>query len=57
MSKKTFRIIMSVLLIAIGAMIYLNIEQDRRVDWDVCYKFTNQKIEWTGAGYSGINRR
>ena len=54
MSKRAFRIIMSVLLIAIGAMIYLNIEQDRRVDWDVCYKFTNQKIEWTGAGYNGI---
>ena len=25
--------------------------------WDVCYPMANQRIEWTGAGYSGIYGR
>lgn len=57
MSKGGFRIALCVLTVIIGALVYLNIQQDNRQDWDVCYEFTNKSITWTGAGYSGIYER
>lgn len=57
MEKKTFRISLAVMAVIIGALIFLNVKQDSRQDWDVCYDMPNQYIEWTGAGYSGIYGR
>lgn len=57
MSGKTFKILISVLAVVIGILVWANIEQDNRKDWDVCYTMANQNVEWTGAGYSGIYGR
>ena len=57
MSKKTFRISAGILAVIIGALIFLNIKQDSRRDWDFCYEIANARIEWTGAGYNGIYGR
>ena len=57
MSGKTFRILISVLAVIIGVLAWANIELDNRKDWDVCYQMVNRNVEWTGAGYSGINGR
>ena len=57
MSGKTFKILISVLAVVIGILVWANIEQDNRKDWDVCYPIANQNVDWTGAGYSGIYGR
>ena len=57
MSRKSFVITLSVLLVIIGTLIFLNVKQDNRQDWDVCYEMANKNIAWTGAGYSGIYGR
>ena len=57
MEKKTFRIRLAIMAAIIGALIFLNVKQDSRQDWDVCYEMANRNIEWTGAGYSGIYGR
>ena len=57
MSGKKFRIIIGALAVVIAALVYLNIKEDNRKTWDVCYPMANQRIEWTGAGYSGIYGR
>ena len=58
MGKRTFRVCMSILAVVITGLIWLNIKQEtEKQTWDVCYEMTNKRIEWTGAGYSGINRR
>ena len=57
MSGKTFKILISMLVVVIGILVWANIEQDNRKDWDVCYPMANQNVEWTGAGYNGIYGR
>lgn len=54
MGKKSFRITLGILTVIIGTLVYMNIQQDNRKDWDVCYEIANRNITWTGAGYSGI---
>ena len=54
MSKRTFHIIGGIMAVVLGVLIGLNIWQDSRKTWDECYWMTNRRIEWTGAGYSGI---
>ena len=57
MNKKTFRISAGIMAVIIGALIFLNIKQDSRQDWDACFEMANARIEWTGAGYNGIYGR
>lgn len=57
MGKKSFRIMLGIMTVIIGTLVYMNIQQDNRKDWDVCYEVANRNITWTGAGYSGINGR
>lgn len=57
MGKNSFRIAACVLTVIIGALVWLNVQQDGRTAWDVCCEMTNQRVEWTGAGYSGIYGR
>lgn len=54
-SKKGFRICMSILMAVIIALAYLNIRMDLAgglVETEI--GMTNRNIEWTGAGYDGI---
>ena len=55
MSRRTFGIIMSVMVVIIGALIWINVNADSsRETWDICGEFPNRNITWTGAGYNGI---
>ena len=54
MGKKSFRIMLGIMTVIIGTLVYMNIQQDNRKDWDVCYEVANRNITLTGAGYSGI---
>ena len=44
-------------LAALIAMICLNVFVKRGPEPDAVFQMTNRKIEWTGAGYSGIYGR
>lgn len=47
----TLRIILiSVIIFAVCTLINVYAEKD----WDIEYQMTNAKVEWTGAGHSGI---
>ena len=50
MSRKTFRILFSILAGIIMALIAMNISLDNEKTWDECYEMTNKRIEWTYAG-------
>jgi len=50
MSRKTFRISISVIAAVILALIGMNIALDSEKTWDVCYDMANRGIEWTWAG-------
>ena len=50
MSRKTFRILFSILAGIIMALIVMNISLDNEKTWDECYEMTNKRIEWTYAG-------
>ena len=54
-SRKAFYIIMSILVTAVIALGYLNIEMDRKAaPAEIEIGMTNKNIEWTGAGYNGF---
>ena len=57
MSKRAFRICASILAAVTIALIGMNIAADADKTWDVCFEMTNRRVEWTGAGYSGIYGR
>ena len=58
MSRQNFVITLSVLLVIIGTLIFLNVKQaNRKPDWDFCGDLPNKHITWTGAGYNGIYGR
>ena len=57
MSRKSFVIVFSVLMALIIALDWWAIRDAETKTWDVCYQMANQRIEWTGAGYSGIYGR
>lgn len=54
MERRGFRIAVCILAAVIVVLAGLNIRQAQIKTWDVCYEMTNQRVEWTGAGYSGI---
>ena len=53
MSGKKFRIIIGALAVVIAALVYLNIKEDNRKTWDVCYEMANAKISWQQTHYGG----
>ena len=53
MSRKGFVIVLSILAAVMAALVVMIKKQDSRVAWDVSYRMTNQRIEWTGAGSRG----
>lgn len=58
MSRRTFWISMSIMTVVLGMLIFLNSwEAGREPECDVSYPMVNQRITWTGAGYSGIYGR
>ena len=54
MSKKSFRICLSVMMVVIAALIWMNCTAERGPKPDKVIPMANARIEWTGAGYSGI---
>lgn len=57
MSRKSFVIVFSVLMAVIIALAWWAISDAETKTGDVCYPMVNQRIEWTGSGYSGIYGR
>ena len=57
MSRKHFYITMGVILAVMAALLVWAFSAEAEKTWDVCYPMSNQHIEWTGAGYSGIYGR
>jgi len=54
MSRRTFWISMSIMTVALGMLIFLNIQKDAREDvWSESFQMANQNITWEGAGYNG----
>ena len=54
MEKKTFRICAAIMAAVLGALIWLNCAAERGPKPDKVIPMANARIEWTGAGYSGI---
>ena len=57
MSEKTFRISMGILAVILGMLVFFSIRVPEDKNWDVCFEMVNRNVEWTGAGYNGINDR
>lgn len=57
MSEKTFRISIGILAAILGMLVFFSIRVQEDKNWDVCYEMVNRHVEWTGAGYNGINDR
>ena len=57
MEKKTFRICMSIMVLVIAALVWLNCTAEKGPEPDTVYQMVNARIEWSGAGYSGIYGR
>lgn len=48
---------MGILAVIIAALVWLNVSVKVGVEPDVVYPMVNARIEWSGAGYSGIYGR
>ena len=57
MEKRTFCVLLSIISTVIALLIWLNISVRPATPYDAVYEMANQKIEWSGAGYSGIYAR
>ena len=58
--KKIFsagNICLFLLIVLLGVMVYLNFFFHFPLQPDDVYPMTNSKIEWSGAGYSGVYGR
>ena len=53
MSRKTFRISISVIAAVIIALIGMNISLDNEKTWDVCYEMANTKVSWKQTFHPG----
>ena len=53
MSGRTFKITFSIMAVVLAALIFLNIMEDNRKTWDVCYDMANAKISWQQTFYPG----
>ena len=45
---------MGILAVVIAALVWLKLGVQRGVEPDVVYPMVNARIEWSGAGYSGV---
>ena len=57
MGKKSFRIALGIMTVIIGALVWMNCNVKREPEPDAVYPIVNARIEWSGAGYSGIYGR
>ena len=51
---KKQNMVIAVLAAVVAALIWLNVNVKVGVEPDVVYPMANARIEWSGAGYSGI---
>ena len=56
-TRKEWYAIIAGFVAVIIALAWWAISDAETKTWDVCYPMANQRIEWTGAGYSGIYGR
>ena len=56
-SRKRFFLLAGIAIAAVIALLWVSFGKATGSKYDVCYEMTNQRIEWTGAGYNGINGR
>ena len=54
MRMKKQNMVIAVLAAVVAALIWLNVNVKVGVEPDVVYPMANARIEWSGAGYSGI---
>lgn len=57
MEKRTFCVLLSIISTVIALLIWLNISVKQETPYDAVYEMANKRIEWSGAGYSGIYAR
>lgn len=57
MEKRAFCVLLSIISTVIALLIWLNISVKQETPYDAVYEMANQRIEWSGAGYSGIYAR
>ena len=57
MEKRTFGICAAIMTAMLAALIWLNCTAKRGPEPDRVIPMANARIEWTGAGYSGIYAR
>jgi len=57
MSRKTFWITLSILIVVIGVLLYMDFGIEKEPKCDAVYPMANQHITWEGAGYNGIYGR
>lgn len=53
MSKRTFRIFITVIAAGIIALAGMNIALDNEKTWDECYEMANAKVSWEQTFHSG----
>ena len=46
MSKRTFRISISIIAAVIMALVGMTIREEHKQTWDICYEMTNQHINY-----------
>ena len=56
-SRKRFFLLAGAVIAAVIVLMWISFSKAAGTKYDVCYEMTNQGIEWTGAGYSGIYGR
>ena len=57
MKMKKQNVVIAVLAAVVAALVWLNVNVKVGVEPDAVYPMVNARIEWTGAGYSGIYGR
>ena len=53
MSKRAFCISISIMAVVLAALIFLNVAEDNRKTWDICYEMANAKVSWEQTYHSG----
>ncbi len=51
---KKCSIVIAALIVTVGALVWANVSLKRGPEPDLVLPMVNARIEWSGAGYSGI---
>jgi len=57
-ADRTYSIVLTILAVIVAVLVGLIwIQESKKVEPDAVYPMANARIEWSGAGYSGIYGR